>query len=502
MFGGTTGVIEGFYGPPWSWDQRRDVAAWCAERGMTRYVYAPKDDPLHRERWREPYPDDELAAFERFAAAGTLRLGFAISPGLSMDDADAGDRAALLAKVDQVVAVGADLVVLALDDIPAAPGQGTRHGRLTAWLAEHLAGRAEVVLVPTDYTSTRPVPYLTDLAATCPREVPIAWTGPTVVCDQITVADAEARADALGGRPPFVWDNYPCNDTVMADRLFLGPLRGRAPGLAGVTSGWLANPMVQPTASTLPLASVAAFLRGEDPEAAWAAEADRLGVRALAEACDGERPQALVDSVLRAATRSSWEDALAALHRWLEAVRAVEPAVLGGEVEPWRSAARAEARVCLQAVRLLEVARGASGVRTAGGGGGLAETSEVAPPGGDPGEVDGGTGAPPGVAVDEGVGTGEQHGGPGAHDEGGPGLADASRERHRRLAEGALGLAMGAQALRREVHSTFGPRNSMRPVLSQHDDGEWHVHAASAQVGPNATDALVAYALGVVDAEA
>ena len=46
------GLIEGFYGPPWSFDERAEVMARCAGWGMTHYVYAPKDDPLHRERWR------------------------------------------------------------------------------------------------------------------------------------------------------------------------------------------------------------------------------------------------------------------------------------------------------------------------------------------------------------------------------------------------------------------------------------------------------------------
>ncbi|MCB1015823.1 MAG: beta-N-acetylglucosaminidase domain-containing protein [Acidimicrobiales bacterium] len=50
------GLIEGFYGRPWSWDERCAVARFVAERGMTHYVYAPKDDPRHRERWRDPYP--------------------------------------------------------------------------------------------------------------------------------------------------------------------------------------------------------------------------------------------------------------------------------------------------------------------------------------------------------------------------------------------------------------------------------------------------------------
>ncbi|MEQ1787933.1 MAG: beta-N-acetylglucosaminidase domain-containing protein, partial [Acidimicrobiales bacterium] len=179
------GVIEGFYGPPWSWAARREVADWCAARGMHDYVYAPKDDPKHRERWREPYDAAELAGFAGFAEEGALRLGFAISPGLSIDYDDDGDRAALAAKIDQVVGVGAELVVLALDDIPFGGGpQGEAHARLTTWLRDHLGDAVDLVLVPTEYVGTRPSPHLDALAAGVPDDVPIAWTGRAVVNDE------------------------------------------------------------------------------------------------------------------------------------------------------------------------------------------------------------------------------------------------------------------------------------------------------------------------------
>ena len=50
------GVIEGFYGPPYTFDQRRDLFRFLAEADLNTYVYAPKLDPYHRDRWREPYP--------------------------------------------------------------------------------------------------------------------------------------------------------------------------------------------------------------------------------------------------------------------------------------------------------------------------------------------------------------------------------------------------------------------------------------------------------------
>jgi hyaluronoglucosaminidase len=337
-------VIEGFYGPPWSWDERLEVAAWCAGRGMRDYVYAPKDDPKHRERWRDPYDADELAGFERFAAHGALALGFAISPGLSIDCDAADDRAALAAKVDQVVAVGARRVVLALDDIPFGGGpQGEAHARLTTWLRDHLDDRADLSLVPTEYVGTRSTPHLDALAAGVPDDVPIGWTGRAVVNDDIRIADARARADALGGRAPLLWDNYPVNDAVMGDRLFVGPIRGREPGLAAACSGYLANPMEHARASTLPLASIAALLGDDDPIAVWEKTAADLGWLAFAQACDGEQARSVVASGDRPAMRTLFGDAAVCAAPGLEE-----------EAAEWLSQVHRDARLALTALDVLD----------------------------------------------------------------------------------------------------------------------------------------------------
>ena len=340
-------MIEGFYGPPWTWEARLEVAAWCADRGMTDYVYAPKDDPKHRERWQDPYDPDELAGFEHFAAEARLGLGFAISPGLSMEYDASADRTALAAKVDQVVAVGARLVVLALDDIPFGGGaQGEAHARVTTWLADHLAGRADLVLVPTEYVGTRPSPQLEALAQGVPSSVPIAWTGRAVVNDTITVADAEARTASLAGRRPLLWDNYPVNDGVMGDRLFVGPLRGREPGLAAACSGYLANPMEQARASLLPLASIAAFLRGDDPVRVWRDTAADLGWLSFACACDTDEARDAVAAVAAG-------DPEPARRLFAEAAVCTAPD-LEDEAGPWLTQIHRDARLALQALDVLD----------------------------------------------------------------------------------------------------------------------------------------------------
>jgi hypothetical protein len=344
----TRGLIEGFYGTPWSWAERLDAMAWCHQRQMDLYLYAPKDDPLHRERWREPYGPEALAGFDLLVSAGTLDVGFGISPGLSIDYASDDDRRALAAKVDQLVERGVGVVALLLDDIGVRPGLGEAHAELTAWLRDHLGDRARLLLTPTEYTGTRSTAYLDALAAGVPDDVPIGWTGETVVCDAITVAQARARSDSLGGRPPFIWDNYPVNDGLMADRLFLGPLRGRDLGLGAVCSGYAANPMVQPGASKPALASVAGYLAGQDPHAAWEASLGELAV--FAQACDGEHPRRLVTAVI-ADDRSP--EPLAALEVWLVAAKDAVAPDLDDEVGPWLEQVHREARIGLAAVNLL-----------------------------------------------------------------------------------------------------------------------------------------------------
>ena len=114
------GVIEGFYGPPWSPAARLALLDFVAERGMNAYVYAPKSDPKHRQRWRDAYDADESARFAELARhTGRLgmRFGFALSPGLDIDYRDERDRVVLFEKLAPLLDAGVEWVVLALDDI-------------------------------------------------------------------------------------------------------------------------------------------------------------------------------------------------------------------------------------------------------------------------------------------------------------------------------------------------------------------------------------------------
>ena len=73
------GIIEGFYGNPWTHEQRLELIAFMGARGMNTFVYAPKDDSLIRRDWRTPYAGSDL---ERMAA---LTGGRAYCPGVAKD---------------------------------------------------------------------------------------------------------------------------------------------------------------------------------------------------------------------------------------------------------------------------------------------------------------------------------------------------------------------------------------------------------------------------------
>jgi hyaluronoglucosaminidase len=384
------GVVEGFYGAPWTHSERLAVVDFIGARGMNAFVYAPKDEAKHRAAWREPYDADELARFDSLAATARtagVRVAFAVSPGLSIDYTATDDRAALLAKCARMLTFGIDWFVLALDDIPLTPGLAAAQTDLANALLEHLRGQdpaAELVCCPTEYLGTKPSPYLVELAGALAPEIDLLWTGPTVCSPVIAAADAASWCGPLAPHRVLLWDNVPVNDGTMASRLHLGPYEGRDPALAEHLHGVLLNPMNQALASMVTVGSAARFLAAPRADAAhdpasetveaWTAAIDAVGtaaLRPLARACaDGAiRPAAtlplhlLIDELELELDGPGWPGALAAIAHELRAARecgrelaeaAAAGDALGIEVRPWAERLEVEARAGLAAARLIQ----------------------------------------------------------------------------------------------------------------------------------------------------
>jgi hyaluronoglucosaminidase len=289
---GLRGVVEGFYGTPWSPEERLALLERMGAWGMNRYLYAPKDDPLHRERWREPYPAETCAQFRTLVERGRqvgVGVGFALSPGLSIRYASKSDRDALAGKLARFVELGARTLSLALDDVPSRLAHdedrrsfaslGQAHVALVEHVLEGLADDVELWVVPNDYLGVSATDYLTELGRALPARVEIAWTGRTVLSPTVASAEAAERAETLR-RKPLLWDNVPVADGPMRVMLHLAPYLGRAADLCDHLSGVLLNPMEHPRASRVTLQSAAAYLnepRRTDPERAWRAAVEEAG---------------------------------------------------------------------------------------------------------------------------------------------------------------------------------------------------------------------------------
>ncbi|MFN5650073.1 MAG: beta-N-acetylglucosaminidase domain-containing protein, partial [Actinomycetes bacterium] len=63
MPGKPFGVIEGFYGDPWTTAERLECIDVLAANGGDTYVWAPKSEPRHRDRWEEPVTPAEIDGF-------------------------------------------------------------------------------------------------------------------------------------------------------------------------------------------------------------------------------------------------------------------------------------------------------------------------------------------------------------------------------------------------------------------------------------------------------
>ncbi|MGO8790911.1 MAG: beta-N-acetylglucosaminidase domain-containing protein [Terriglobia bacterium] len=269
------GVVEGFYGTPWTHQNRIDILRFEGAHGMNVYYYAPKDDPYHRKLWRDPYPPEaqkRLGELVDAAHRNFVDFCFAISPGLTMAYSSDRDFEVLTNKLDGVGKLGVSCFALFLDDVPQDlqdPQDRAQfktlaqaHVFLTNKLYKHLKERSaanRLVLTPTTYTNEwGNRDYIKELGAGVDPDVPIVWTGPMVYSPAINVEQAREWSGYIH-RPPMIWDNFPVNDGARWCR-FLGPLIGRDPHLPSIAHGLVSNPMIEPRASMIPLQTIADYL--------------------------------------------------------------------------------------------------------------------------------------------------------------------------------------------------------------------------------------------------
>lgn len=279
------GIIEGYYGRPWSWSERACVVDTLAPRGFRFYVYAPKAATALRRRWREPIESEglaPLAAFAEHCRARGVRFGIGLSPH---GYGEAGDRERIAERIASLeAALAPDSLALLFDDIRGDdPTLADRQADLVAFVADRMRARA-LQVCPTYYSDdpvldrvfgARPPDYLDRLGRRLDPAVDVFWTGEEVCAREIGPAHLRDVAARIG-RAPLLWDNYPVNDGArMSQVLHLRAFTGRPAANAPLIAGHAINPALQPTLGCIPALTLAERYRVGDDAYAYGAALER-----------------------------------------------------------------------------------------------------------------------------------------------------------------------------------------------------------------------------------
>lgn len=246
------GFIEGFYGYPWSNEDRKSLMEFGGNFKMNSYIFAPKDDPYHNRQWRELYPEDKLAEIKELVDVGhksKTQFIWAIHPGFNMinwNDYD-NELQTLLNKLEQLYGIGVRQFGLFMDDISTDQSLADKdwHVRLVTDVANWVKDKGDcysLVYCPPYYnqawTGEKGKPYLRALA-NVPENVEIMWTG-VDVCGQVVESEMQWPKDLIG-RDTYMWLNWPVNGHNSA-RLMLGKGEVMNPGVHNI-SGIVTNPL-------------------------------------------------------------------------------------------------------------------------------------------------------------------------------------------------------------------------------------------------------------------
>ena len=259
------GTVEGFYGTPWSHEARKSQLEFYGRNKMNVYIYGPKDDPWHRDKWREPYPEVEanrIAELVNVAKANGVNFYWAIHPGVDIKWNDQ-DRDYLMAKLEVMYQLGVRSFAVFFDDIWGEGAKADKQAALLNYIDDNFVqvkkDVAPLILCPTEYNKSwanEEKGYLRTLGKELNKGIEVMWTGNSVVAciDKPTMEWINERIERKG----YIWLNFPVNDFVR-DHILMGPAYGNGLDIATDVSGFVSNPMEYAETSKISLYGIADY---------------------------------------------------------------------------------------------------------------------------------------------------------------------------------------------------------------------------------------------------
>lgn len=273
------GVVEGFYGRPWSHEARLSQLDFYGKNKMNVYIYGPKDDPYHRTpHWRKPYPEKEAKQLHELverAKQNEVIFYWAIHPGVDIRWNEE-DRDLLLKKFESMYDLGVRGFAVFFDDISGEGTKADKQAELLNYIDERFIQAkgdvAPLIMCPTEYNKSwtnLKGGYLTTLGEKLNPDIQVMWTGDRVVAniDKPTME----FINPLIRRKAYIWWNYPVSDFVQ-DHILMGPVYGNGTDIKDDMTAFVSNPMEHAEASKIALHSVADYtwnLEDYDSRQSW-----------------------------------------------------------------------------------------------------------------------------------------------------------------------------------------------------------------------------------------
>ncbi len=262
------GLVEGFYGNPWSHEVRKSLIRFLGENKLNTFIFAPKDDPYHSSpHWRKPYPADQAAKIRELAKVAKdnhVNFVWAIHPGKDIRW-NKEDYDSLVNKFDNMYDLGVRSFFIFFDDIS---GEGTNPNKQVELLnklnrewVQKKQGVSNITMCPTDYSRSwaNPTPKgsLAIFGRTLDKNIDVMYTG-DAVCSDLTRETMEFF-NPLVQRPGYYWWNFPVSD-YCRNIILQGPSYGLDTTLTDKeVTALVSNPMEHGEASKLALYGVADY---------------------------------------------------------------------------------------------------------------------------------------------------------------------------------------------------------------------------------------------------
>ncbi len=280
------GFIEGYYGNPWSLEDRIALMKWGGYYKLNSYFYAPKDDPKHNAKWRELYTQQELdTLIKPLADAGNeskCRFVYALHPYMNSpirhgnETNYQADLKIMQDKFAQVISAGVRQIAILADD--AANVGGANYTRMlndmTAWIKEMQKTYPDLKLTLPFCTQEymyNGESYYTNF----PENVQIVMTGGRV-WGEVSNNFTNTFTNNVG-RGPYLWINWPCTDNSKQHLIMGGYSTFLHPNVdPSKVEGIVLNPMQQSEPSKVAIFGNAAYSWNiweseEEAEQTWSA---------------------------------------------------------------------------------------------------------------------------------------------------------------------------------------------------------------------------------------